>query len=1223
MSVNSSSEKRSNFAFISYRRSDVRWAIRVQKRLESYRLPAVVRSEADVKTPYLRPVFRDGTDLAGGVLIDQLRNELLDSRWLIVICSPEATKSEWVNKEIQTFIDAGRADRIIPFVVAGTPRAADPADEAFPPALLALPPEHELLGINVSEVGWERAFIRLVATMLGIRFDTLWQRHRRRVRRNRIIAAVTALIVLAGVALFYDYKRPVYEYYDSYSDCNGLPKGIIPLTKEQVARRSGSLRFTYRRAPIGQKDAWKRRLTSVEFINSDGYVRDDMGTYATTETYPVIKIDYSPESGLVTRLNYCNRAGKVQLRYLLSDRNGTRAAVADLIHAREQLGSGYGAGILSSMGKTEGDDEKSSIVRYVFERDSRGFITSQTFHANNDPRLERSAVPDPDGIFGYRFTVDSLGRRTSVTYVGADGEPVANKKGVARMSYSYAPSGGMDRIDCFDLDGNLTLNEELWATLKLEYDEKGCDNFLSFYGPDGNPVCNKEEAIAGQRRVRDEKGYITEATFVDTEGKPCMARSGYSTHRLAYDSRGNMTSAEFFDAEGRPVTNKTGEHRYEFRYDKRGNRTYSANYGLDGSRVCGTDGVWASELEYDDDNNVIRQSSYGLDGKLLPPETGVAVVRTVYDESSNPVEQINLDPDGNFVEENGVARMVSTYDDRGNRTSFAFFDKNNAPTYVNGISSAKCEYDENGHCTILSFFDAEGNPTPDKEGVARYECSYTPQGKKARFTYYGPDGKITYKADGTAGYYNIYDAWGNNIETVNVDETGARIADSDGEAIVTRRYDSRRNIVNYSYFDADSVPLNNAEGVHQHIYEFDDRGNMILAYSLDCNGALVADESGALKTVQIFNDRGECVRVENRDADNRLAWLNDGYTAMEIDYDRLGNPVERRVYDTNNRLVTSRIGVAINRSEYDARGRNTADYSLDPDGNPAMNIYGYSIQRIDYADSPDSSVMTVFFLLPDGTVRPPEGSAISGTRIYNDSRGRKYKEEYLAADSSLYYAGNNYCTITYSYDAYGNILRTTFLNADVEPVAGPEGAAVYVRKYNSTGKCIEVTNLDPEGNPTLGTIGYATQKIDYDRYGRPVKIAYFGTDGEPVAVYGGYHVEERSYSPVGEITSHEYFDTEGKSLANYIDMPLIVAVNNKYLVGKLKVNSCIVRCGNWTVGDPVIKLRAQPVDVDRTLIVLTPDGNLESFIVPQGNTGLRIVSNFVPKEQVEAIKARL
>ena len=173
------------FAFISYQRKDEQWADWLRKKLEHYRLPSSLRRTDATLPKEIRPIFRDALELAGGVLAEEIQAALQQSKFLIVVCSPNSAKSPWVNKEVQTFIDLGREERIIPFIIDGTPFSNDPATESFPPALCSLRDERELLGININELGREAAAVKVVARMFGLKFDALWQRYEREKRRRR------------------------------------------------------------------------------------------------------------------------------------------------------------------------------------------------------------------------------------------------------------------------------------------------------------------------------------------------------------------------------------------------------------------------------------------------------------------------------------------------------------------------------------------------------------------------------------------------------------------------------------------------------------------------------------------------------------------------------------------------------------------------------------------------------------------------------------------------------------------------------------------------------------------------------------------------------------------------------------------------------------------------------------------------------------------------------
>ena len=145
-------QEKEYFAFISYQRKDEEWADRLRNKLEHYRLPSNVRKQDASLPKEIRPIFRDALELAGGVLAKEIETALQNSKYLIVICSPNSAKSPWVNKEVQTFIDFGREDHIIPFIIDGTPFSDNEETECFPPALRSLKGEKELLGININEL---------------------------------------------------------------------------------------------------------------------------------------------------------------------------------------------------------------------------------------------------------------------------------------------------------------------------------------------------------------------------------------------------------------------------------------------------------------------------------------------------------------------------------------------------------------------------------------------------------------------------------------------------------------------------------------------------------------------------------------------------------------------------------------------------------------------------------------------------------------------------------------------------------------------------------------------------------------------------------------------------------------------------------------------------------------------------------------------------------------
>lgn len=199
------------FAFISYKSEDVEWAIWLQHELEHYHLPASFNGRTDVRQE-LRPVFRDMDELSAGNLPAQIQQALANSQNLIVVCSPLSASSQWVNKEVETFISMGKTNRIFPFIVEGSSPT-----EFFPPALLNLPKDDERLGGDVSKNGRDAAFVKTVAGMLEVSFDSLWGRYEREKIEEQQKLIETNNKILRNQARFITEKAlSVLESGDSY-----------------------------------------------------------------------------------------------------------------------------------------------------------------------------------------------------------------------------------------------------------------------------------------------------------------------------------------------------------------------------------------------------------------------------------------------------------------------------------------------------------------------------------------------------------------------------------------------------------------------------------------------------------------------------------------------------------------------------------------------------------------------------------------------------------------------------------------------------------------------------------------------------------------------------------------------------------------------------------------------------------------------------------------------
>jgi tetratricopeptide (TPR) repeat protein len=208
-------------AFISYSHRDNHWATWLHRSLESYKPPRKLQGQPGLFGPVpkrLTPIFRDRDELPTATDLSNIINQALhDSACLLVICSPTAAASKWVNEEILAFKQLGRENRIFCLIVDGEPYASDHPEwglkECFPEALrFKLGPDGKLGTERTEPIaadarpgkdGKANAKLKLIAGMLGVGFDALRQREQQR-RQRRLAALATAatagMVVTTGLA---------------------------------------------------------------------------------------------------------------------------------------------------------------------------------------------------------------------------------------------------------------------------------------------------------------------------------------------------------------------------------------------------------------------------------------------------------------------------------------------------------------------------------------------------------------------------------------------------------------------------------------------------------------------------------------------------------------------------------------------------------------------------------------------------------------------------------------------------------------------------------------------------------------------------------------------------------------------------------------------------------------------------------------------------------------
>lgn len=175
-------------AFISYAHNDAAQAARLQRTLERFRVPKRLRSH---QASRISPIFRDVTELtAHHSLSAKIEDAIKHSRFLIVLCSPSAKKSKWVNEEIRLFQKLHGEKSILCALIEGNP------DTSLPPALKTQ--GSEPLAANLSPKNFRLGLLQLAASILNVGLDELIQRQTR-LRRLRMYAITSASLIFSGI----------------------------------------------------------------------------------------------------------------------------------------------------------------------------------------------------------------------------------------------------------------------------------------------------------------------------------------------------------------------------------------------------------------------------------------------------------------------------------------------------------------------------------------------------------------------------------------------------------------------------------------------------------------------------------------------------------------------------------------------------------------------------------------------------------------------------------------------------------------------------------------------------------------------------------------------------------------------------------------------------------------------------------------------------------------
>lgn len=1093
-------QEKEYYAFISYKREDKKWAKWLQNKLEHYRFPTNLNGRSDLPKN-IRPIFRDITDLTPGLLDEEIYNALCKSEWLIVICSPRSAKSPWVCKEAQTFIDFGRADHIIPFVIEGSPFSGDISTECYPEALLNLTGSNEILAANINEMGRDAAAIKVVARMFNLRFDALWQRYEReRKRKRNILTALFSLLCLLG-GLYYLHMRPVSVYYCDFVNCNGIPQGVKEINNQIVKKRYVSYKFIYTRDKIFDKT---RVLHRVEKVNSYGCLTMDASNFGEIldgglkNNYPVIELINVNEG-----IQFYDINNNCKERWEYSTINSTEGELLIADIKRFHIGE-----IKVEHNIISERLSRAPINRICFKLDEDNYPEKITYHSGFGS-LNESICENNNGAYGYKITRDSLHRVTSMSVINSKGELDTDIYNIQKTEYCYT-DWGEESVCAYGMDGTAITSENLCGVHKISvlYDEYGNPIKTICYDDELN-ICNSKYGYASQCVVF-ENGCAVEIVNYDDNGLRANNNATMSSKvRSLFDSKGRIVKEIYYDVNDSICPNIDGAAIIEYKHNNKGIRIsrsyFDKNHNPTISKLTGYSTLLQ---EVNSLGQVVVSSCLGINGEKIINKGGFCTQRTSYNRLGVPCKFELYDVDDNLVvgNEGWAIQENDTKTDRDGNTiySISVYGANKEKIYEKNYLSHKRVYIYNdwGQCKEESHYGIDGNLCLNNLGFAKCVFTYDSKGRLSTRSFYNAKNERTL-------LYNKIDY---SNQSCNV--LGGFAKDSIAYLSNKKYFVYRFN----KYGEIDDCAFCSA------IESTEIRKDTVVTTYYDKNGKKIIDVfAGCAIRLSIYDNFRRPTNIIYLNEDS-VRYHSIGLSRMENIFDRRWNRVETRFYNSNDSLININNRGAVIRFEYDTRNNEIKKYCLNAMLKPIMDeINGFAlVQKYDKMDRLIESTC----IDTCNTPYTMPNLSYSTIRKEYDIYGDVLKESYFSNNDSVDCA-QGFHSVKYNYDKFHRPVEIYYLKSDNRN-ASVNGAHRITRKYLN-GRLSEEECYDTN-NVCLGR-----RKYIFDEFGNiDFCYTYYSNSSATQKEYIRLAIYEKFNNDVFVIVRWEEWDIT-QTLNNYLE----------------------------------------------------------------------------------------
>lgn len=1165
------------YGFICHREPDKKFALKLQRKLERYRIPGKIRKENGIKTSHIRHIFVDNPDLYGAELKQNIIDSLNISDKLIVLCSRASAspvngekewsspqqidwrqnpaETGWIGFEIRTFMDKNPEDKpyknIIPVVIDGDPAVGD----CFHYLLKEYIDRNEIrwydfrewgkLQIPQNRQGKRDALTDLIIELLSLSDVEEFRRRDKTRRRLQTISAGVGAAVLGLCSVWgYDYWVPHEKIYQDYILVDEKPVGIHELSDNERKKVSDYYSITTRKSS---------RTIRLEHLNS---CKTPVEEDAWNHPYgPMIAVYKCRDNGKLDVAEYLDRNGIVQMTY-------SYATDMAFVSFQENQYVSRQVYPISSI-NAYGIPNRMKIDRYAFNMDEEGKLFRRMYMSGVNYAINE------EGIAGEEYIYDSQGRITSIYFLNRKEERTVNQNGVSGLKLTYGKNGavscaayygledeltygpdafaymemkedGKERVtEYYGIDGNLVISEMGYAICRERYNDKMQVEYRAYYGTEQEPAfC--EDKFHAVSFAYNEFGDPTVTEYFNGDGERILCKDGYAVLKLNYDPCGNVLQEDYYGSDNQPLVMDNQAFRIKRKFDDKGYLREEAYYGVSGEEIFSKEGYFCKKNEIDAKGRLVSASFYGIKEEAVYCSEGYHKAVFGYDDRDNMSLVEVYGTKGQLIPFSGFwAKQELSYNGGGNVENVTYYNQFDKLVNVPGnYARIENKYDDRGLLESTSYYNADGKLSADRSmnasGVqsgerffAKVVFAYDEGGNPEKTEYYDEEGNLTSDYPFSTKLQR-YDETGKLIQDSYVLPDGTRPENYFND--VYYAYDDYGHLSGTEYYGAKEAPMETqtvtGTKAHRIIQTLDYRGNVLERKVYD------KDQIQTEHVRYQYNKDGFETLREYLDEKGQKTLCRYGYAKAEMEYDKWNNLIGCAYYDENDNLTVAKEGYAFYRCEFDKNGMMTELSFFGADGKAIKIPNGYSCIR--ETVNQRRNVTEAVFL--DET-----GEEIFTYHVSYNENGQKIMESREisgAPDNVQWIARKNLY-----YDSYGNQCREEYYDEAGNTVLAYSVLAGWESVYNELGLETKRTYLDMDLKPVCIPEGFASAEFRYDDYGREKERKFLDENGIESNCKFGFSRYEITYTENGEIKDTVFYDAAGNVLTDVNGEVLLVELN--------------------------------------------------------------------------------